>query len=160
MEEKPKKNKLEDLSPDERQLLVQMTMHAETIEEYILNLNEEFPREQLLALDDVLNESYEEFLPKLDTEKLHIEFLEFEKLIDIANQNLATYLSEFFESFVRKDITLTKEKISLLRSDIERAKNIIIPRLKKLGLNDLADMLGSSIMSLEIKLAYDSGAEE
>ena len=116
--EGPKKNKLEDLSADERSLLVHMGMQAETIEEYVLNINEKFPREQLLALENILNESYDEFLPKLDTENLHQEFTNFKELLAVANQNLVVYLSEYFESFVNKEITLSKKEIKILYSDI------------------------------------------
>jgi hypothetical protein len=159
MEDKPK-NRLEDLTPEERVLLVQMSMQSTTIEEYVMNLDEKFPAKQLLALDDILNESYDEFLPKLDTDNLHKEFVDFKELLITSNQTLIVYLSEYFENFVTPELILSKIEIQALRSIIERAKNKIIPRLKKLLLNDSAEMLEESIRSLEIKLAYDSGAEE
>lgn len=159
MEDLPK-NKLEDLSSEERQLLVQMSMQGAHIEHCVLGLGDRIPRKNLLELDNILNESYEEFLPKLNTEKLHLEFIKFEKLLNIANKSLAVFMSKYFESFITKKITLLKEEIASFQSDIERVKIIIIPRLKKMGLDDSIDTLESAVIGLEIKLAYDSGLNE
>jgi len=58
--EGPKKNKLEDLSPDEGKKLVWMKMQAETIKEYIFSKNTNTVK-WVEGLDSVLSESYEEF---------------------------------------------------------------------------------------------------
>jgi hypothetical protein len=158
--EEPNKRRLEDLSSEERRLLVHMTLQGEHIEDCVRNLSGAVPRQSLLELDDILNESYEEFLPKLNTEKLYSSFVEFENLLNLANKNLAVFMSDYLESFITNRFTLLKAEIMSLQSDINRAKEKIIPRLKKLGLNDCVDKLEEAIQGLEIKLAYDSGAEE
>lgn len=155
--EGPKKNKFEDLRADEKDLIRDMNSYASTMEDYIINLNEKFPRKQLLELDDILNQPCSELLHKLDTERLHNEFIQFGRLLNVVNQNLAVYMSEFFDSFVTDKIDLSEEEISSLRADVDRVKNIIIPRLKKFGLNGSIDELNDSILGLEIKLANDSG---
>lgn len=155
--EGPKKNKFEDLRADEQALIRDMNYYASTMEDYIINLNEKFPRKQLLELDDILNQPCSELLHKLDTERLHNEFIQFGRLLNVVNQNLAVYMSEFFDSFVTDKIDLSEEEISSLRADVDRVKNIIIPRLKKFGLNGSIDELNDSILGLEIKLANDSG---
>ena len=155
--EGPKKNKFEDLRADEKDLIKDMNSYASTMEDYIINLNEKFPRKQLLELDDILNQPCSELLHKLDTERLHNEFIQFGMLLNVVNQNLAVYMSEFFDSFVTDKIDLSEEEISSLRADVDRVKNIIIPRLKKFGLNGSIDELNDSILGLEIKLANDSG---
>ena len=158
MEDKPKKNKLEDLTEEERQKVVWIAMQAETIKEYVLD--KKLSMKNMFELDDLLNESYDEFLPENNTEKLTDICFDFVKILNNAEQKLTLNISKYISLIIDGGYILTKNQIIECKSLISRIKEKIIPRLKRKSFNEAIKLLEGAIMGLEIKLAYDSGVEE
>ncbi|MEI7513394.1 MAG: hypothetical protein WCJ74_02105 [bacterium] len=151
-------NDLEDFSPEERVKLVEINMKESEIEDYVLN--KEINKEWVIELDDILNESFDNFLSENNPGILRMHCKNFFHLVKFANQKLAISISELMKEGVTRRYILTSEQIKEWKKYIDRAKNIIIPRLKKLDLIDSVKLLEGAIIQSEIKIAYDSGVEE
>lgn len=151
--EGPKKNKFEDFTAEEQQKLVWMQMQIETIKDYILRTK--ISMAWIFELDDLLNESYDDFLPEQNTEKLRETCIDFSEMLNAGEQRLVFSTSEYLTHIVDSGYVLTKGQIIECQSLINRIKEKIIPRLKRKGWKDAVLPLENMIIQLEIKIAND-----
>lgn len=142
-----------DLSTLENILIASAAERVASIKLYLEIV--EMDAGELMEMNSCLEESYRTFLPKLDTENLHFEYLIFFHTIKKADCKLATMIYDHMTDFVTDSFILTENESLGWEAAIGILKNKTIPRLKEEGLDKSVKILEGAIMQSEIKIAYD-----
>jgi hypothetical protein len=151
MEYKPK-NKLEDLSPEEMAKVAKMERLADEIKEYVLNMPVSV--EWAWELNKLLDESYQEFIPELNSENLKSYCFDFVETLKSAEQKFVLVMVQAVNNILKSSV-LNEKQLFALKDLVKNLKEKCAVRLKAFGMRDSLKKIEGAIVQAEIKIAND-----